>query len=391
MKLDIFSEVQKARPWPPEHEHAVLSETLEQARLADELGFGAWWEVEHHAATEFSYSAAPELILTAIALQTQQMHVGHAGVLAPFRVNHPLRVAERAATLDHLSKGRFQLGLARSGGLEWDTFRVDPETSRDQLREAMHMIPRMWTEESFSWESDLITIPERNVIPKPYQKPHPPLWQTATSPESFELAGSMGVGALATTLLTPLDTMASLLDTYRAAVKACEKPAGKFVNAQTAVFTFVHVAETTKQAIDSGACREACWYVNAAPRVFQVSNEIFYSAIRGEYLRGDPAAIAALEAQDESGEAVEEKVPVVALLKRLNEGQDVSNEEIYETLAPIESVIVGDVETCRAKMKHYRDIGVDRLMCFYQIGALPQERILRSMRLTGQELMDAFV
>lgn len=250
MKFDVFSEAQRVGP---RDESGLFSDVLEQARLADSQGFKIWWTVEHHGAGEYSYSSAPELLLSWIASQTDRLHVGHSGVLAPFRINHPIRSAERAAMLDHISGGRVELGLARSLGGEWDAFEVEPESTREQLIEAMRMIPKMWTQESFSWESSLIRIPERNIIPKPIQKPHPRLWQTAGSPASFHLAGSMGVGVLGNTLLTGLDGIELMLGEYNRGLSECQEPAGNFVNEQRAVFTFVHVAETERAAIDSGA------------------------------------------------------------------------------------------------------------------------------------------
>jgi len=136
VKFDIFAEIQKAGPVRPGHEALVLRESIEQARAADAAGFECWWLVEHHACEEFSYSSAPELILAWIASETERLRVGHAGVLAPFEINHPVRAAERAALLDHMSGGRLEFGMARSGGREWDAFGVDPERSRDQLAEA---------------------------------------------------------------------------------------------------------------------------------------------------------------------------------------------------------------------------------------------------------------
>ena len=115
MKLDMFCEMMKPKMFFGEgQEHTLIRETLEQARLADELGYGCWWQVEHHAAPRFSYSSAPEIMLTAIACQTRRIRIGHAAVLAPFEINHPIRVAERAAFLDHMSGGRLELGLSRS-------------------------------------------------------------------------------------------------------------------------------------------------------------------------------------------------------------------------------------------------------------------------------------
>ena len=390
MKLDIFTEMQKARAsWDGDHEQDVIEETLEQARLADELGFECWWQVEHHGATEFSYSSAPELMLTAISQQTNRLRLGHSGVLAPFKVNHPIRVAERAATLDRLSHGRAEVGFARSGGLEWETFDIDPDSSLDQVRECMQMVKGLWTESPFSWHSDLFDIPERDIVPKPLQKPHPPMWQTTSSPGSFRMAGNLGVGVLATTLMQPLDVMASLLGEYREGLKECE-PVGDFVNAQTAVFTFVHCAETTRAAIDSGAAAAALWYVNAAPTVFKVDPEIFYDSIRGELLEGSASRITVVEdaAPAPASDAdLDDPHPVVRLLRHAAAGREISPEEAYETLAPLDSVIIGDVETCRRKMQRYRDIGVDRLMCFMQIGDLGHESIMRSMRVTAEQLL----
>ena len=394
MKFDVFCEIQRAggdAATPANHELELFRQTREQAVLADELGFRCWWEVEHHGAVEFSWSSAPEVFLAYLSQHTRRIHLGHAGVLAPFRINHPLRVAERAALLDVISGGRLELGLARSGGNEWDTFGVDPSTSRAQLVEAMRMIPKMWSEAPFRWKSEHIEIPERNVIPKPLQRPHPPLWQTCGSPESFRLAGTLGVGSLGTTLLTPLGQMESLLREYRRGLDECTDPAGEFVNGQSAVFTFVHVRDSQKEAIESGACAAACWYVNSAPRVFNAPAEIWYGQIRGGFLANDPAATRSLAAGGGVATAgLAQEVPVVALLKRLAAGESVSNEEIFETLDPLPSVIVGDVASCRRKIEAYADIGVDRLMCLLQFGALPQEAILRSLRTIGDDLIPVY-
>ncbi|HPG27283.1 MAG TPA: LLM class flavin-dependent oxidoreductase, partial [Myxococcota bacterium] len=153
MILDIFSELQRARPSNEGHERRLLADAIEQARLADELGYGCWWNVEHHGAPEFSYSSAPEMMPVLLSQHTKRLRFGHSGILAPFAINHPVRVAERAAFADLASGGRLELGLARSGGAEWETFGVDPETSRAQLREALHIVPRVWTDDRFSWKS----------------------------------------------------------------------------------------------------------------------------------------------------------------------------------------------------------------------------------------------
>ncbi len=117
MILDIFSELQQK---PGRTDEALLyTEALEQAKLADEMGYGCWWSVEHHCTGEFSYSSTPYMLLTAISQHTERIHLGTSGTLAPFAVHHPLQIAECAACLDVLSGGRVELGLSRSVSREW--------------------------------------------------------------------------------------------------------------------------------------------------------------------------------------------------------------------------------------------------------------------------------
>jgi len=388
--LDMFSELQRAEPVDATREHQVYFDALEQAKLADRLGYGCWWTVEHHGAPRFSYSAVPEMMLGAIAQHTERIHLGNAGVLAPFNINHPIRVAERAAFIDIMSKGRMELGMARSGGTEWDAFGVEPEDSREQLREALQMIPRMWTEEKFSWDSPLLRIPERNVLPKPFQQPHPPLWQTCTSPESFQMAGELGVGVLATTLFTPLHTLGSMFALYDAAIEGA-RPVGKFVNRQKSVFTFMHCAETRQQAIESRAAESALWFLNAAPEVFRVPRSVWIDAIRGDVASNDPRAAQSVAISEVRGEIdLDDPVPVIRLLNRQLVGEEIDPEEAFETLEAIESVVIGDVDGCRKKIARYQAIEVDRLMCLMSFGYVEQADVLRSIRLAGEVLIPEF-
>jgi alkanesulfonate monooxygenase SsuD/methylene tetrahydromethanopterin reductase-like flavin-dependent oxidoreductase (luciferase family) len=389
MKFDIFCEVQRAFPWAPgEDEASLIRDTIDEARAADSAGFEIWWQVEHHGSPQFSYSAAPEIILTAIALATKRLRVGHAGVLAPFRINNPLRVAERGAAIDILSGGRFELGLAKSGGKEWETFGVDPETARDEVREAMHMIPRMWTEPEFSWTSPLLNIPAREVTPRPLQKPHPRLWQTCGSPESFYMAGEMGVGALGTTLLSPVPVLGQMMREHDRGLADCKAPAGKEINAQKGAFTFVHVADSRADAIRNGAAWSALWYVNAAAVTFKVPRRVWYDMIKAGLhpnAAADTAARASLDPQETVIEA--DDPPALVLLKRMAQGQSVSFEEAHETLEPLDCVIIGDPAHCAAKIESYEAIGVDRLMCMMQYGSLAHAATLRSIELAGRELI----
>jgi alkanesulfonate monooxygenase SsuD/methylene tetrahydromethanopterin reductase-like flavin-dependent oxidoreductase (luciferase family) len=386
--FDIFSEQQMAKPWPAGHEKKVFTDTIEQAKLCDGLGYKCWWTVEHHSAPEFSYSSAPELTLTAIALNTKDIHVGHSGVLSPFNINNPFRVAERAAVLDILSDGRLEMGLARSGGTEWDTFGVDGDITYEQIREMFELLPMMWTQDTFKFEGKHISFPERTVVPKPLQKPHPPMWQTVSSPDAFYMAGSIGVGALGTTLLSPLGLLKTFLDRYDEGRKVV-KPISHVDNNQKAVFTFLHCAETKEKAIASRAAEAAMWYVNACPRIFAVPRTIWTNMIRGEAI--DTRSISA--EHDPSKIMVDmdpdDPIPLLRLMNRQALGMEVDPEEAYEVMEGVESVIVGDVDTCIRKARGYADIGVERLMSLQQFGALSHEDVMGSIRLTGEYLIPA--
>ncbi len=391
MKLDIFTEIQRRECAGHGGFGQLLADSLEQARAADEAGFNCWWQVEHHCTPDFSYSSCPEMILQEVARATRRLRVGHAGVLAPFEINHPLRAAERAALLDNLSGGRLELGLAKSGGKEWETFGVSEAQAAEDLVEATRLIPRAWTETPFSWHSGRWSVQDREVLPKPLQQPHPPLWHTCSSPPSFVRAGDLGVGVLATTLFAPLDQLSEMIKGYRQAAAACELPAGAFLNNQVGVFTFVHAAESDKAAVASGAPQAALWYVSSAPRVFNVPRDIFYSAIRGSTDPRSAGSISALQnAEQPDPHDLQDPNPVVALLKREFAGEAISNEEIFEVIRHLDSVVIGSVDTCRRKMEGFRDIGVDRLMCLVQMGAVSQKSILSSIRRIGAELLPEF-
>ena len=391
MKFDVFCEIQRAEPWGGRDEASLFDEVLDQARAADEAGFTTWWEVEHHGSPEFSYSSAPEVVLTAIAMVTRRLRVGHAGVLAPFRINHPLRVAERGATLDIFSKGRFDLGLAKTGGKEWETFGVDPDNARAELVEAFRMIPRFWTEPEFSWKSEHLTIPARKLTPRPLQTPHPPLWQTCGSPESFRLAGELGVGALGTTLLSPVAALGSMMREYDRGFEACREPVGLARNRQKGAFTFVHVAESRAKAIEHGAAWSALWYVNAAAVTFKVPRRVWYDVIKAGLHPNsarDTAALAALDPHETEIQA--DDPPVLVVLKRMAQGETISHEEAHEVLEPLDCVVIGDPDHCVSKFAGYEAIGVDRMMCMMQYGTIPPDAVLRSIELAGRHCIPAF-
>jgi alkanesulfonate monooxygenase SsuD/methylene tetrahydromethanopterin reductase-like flavin-dependent oxidoreductase (luciferase family) len=384
VKIDMFTEIQDPRPWRDGHEHERLTQSLEQAELADRLGYGCWWQVEHHGAEEFSLSSAPELMLTAISQRTQRIRLGHAAALAPGAMNHPLRVAERAATLDHLSGGRLEMGLTRSTVPEWRLFGIDPDAVRSQTQEAFELVPRAWTSERLTYSGKHYQIDGVPILPKPYQRPHPPLWQAAASPASFEEAGLRGVGVLGTTLWESLERVERMIGLYRAAAGACESPVGAFVNNQVAFFTFVHCAETDEQAARDGAAAAAAWYTVKALTFFEAAADFGRAMARQEAILADPSGGGLtgefLRAEQAGAGA---PTPAQLLIGRVLRGEPVPEEELFGALMDQGSLIVGSPETCREKLRAYADLGVDRLMCFQQVGALPHESVMRSIALIG--------
>jgi alkanesulfonate monooxygenase SsuD/methylene tetrahydromethanopterin reductase-like flavin-dependent oxidoreductase (luciferase family) len=161
MKFGIFFELSVPRPFSPEREREVITNALEQARVADELGFECAWVVEHHFLEEYSHSSAPELFLTAVAMQTQRIRVGHGAVVCVPEINHPIRVAERAAFLDLLSGGRLEFGTARSSTwTEIGGFEADPDDTKKDWDEYVRVLPKMWMQETFAHRGRCFSMPE---------------------------------------------------------------------------------------------------------------------------------------------------------------------------------------------------------------------------------------
>jgi len=391
VKIDMFTEIQDPKPWAEDHEHRRILNALDQAKLADEMGYGCFWQVEHHAGGEFSLSSAPELMLTAISQHTKRIRLGHSAVLAPFRFNHPIRIAERAAYLDHLSNGRVELGLARSTIPEWRTFNIEPDEARDQMQQAFEMIPKMWMQDRFSWRSKYFDIKDISVVPKPMQRPHPPLWQACSNPLSFEQAGRNGVGALGVTLWAPPAQVRDWIDIYRQAVRTTEKPVGAVINNQVAFFTFVHCAETDEEAMRNGAATAAAWYTNTAFTFFEAKDLFLKTAKEQESLLNDPAGggITGQFLRDQAAKGSPPPNHAQIVIGRIMQGETVSAEVVYDALSRQDSLIVGSPETCRRKMRVFRDLGIDRLMCFQQVGNLPHDKVMKSIRLIG-ELISEF-
>src|SRR5262249_44476277 len=241
---------------------------------------------------------------------------------------------------------------------ELEGFGIDPQETRPMWEEALDVIVGAWTNDVFSWEGRYFRVPSRRVLPKPLQKPHPPLWMASTSPASHEIAGRKGLGLLSFTIGVPPEELAARIGLYRAGLKEA-RPAGKFVNDRAATFTMVHCAETTDEARRNAAA-SVMWY-------FRRSIELI-------------ASVAAWQEGRDLG-----TYDYTRVLAELNL-RDVT----FELLDEMDAVIVGDPETCVRKVRRYRDAGCHqrrRRMQPYDIGP---DKVTRSIELSGRHVIPAF-
>ncbi|MCL0102111.1 LLM class flavin-dependent oxidoreductase [Dehalococcoidia bacterium] len=361
MKLSLLYELTNPKPWHEKSEYNVWHEALEQVALADKLGFHCVWAVEHHFLTELSACSVPEIFLTACAMRTERIRIGHGVVLLPNPFNYPIRVAERIAGLDIVSNGRVEFGTGRATSLlEMDGFGIDPEETRSMWSEAVEMIPRMWREEIYSHEGQHFTVPPREILPKPIQKPHPPIWMACSQPASFELAAQKGIGALCFTFEGP-EELEPRMKTYRETIKTAE-PVGQFVNNQIAAFTILYCEEDRQQAELIGG-RGAAWYQTT-----------FTSKIHGSWRDREAATYEHQHAQAEKiPEQVEWDLDRYAQ-RRMNQG----------------GWCIGDPDKIKTQLARYEKLGFDHVLFNVQTGMIPHEKIMASMELFAKEVMPQF-
>jgi len=350
MDLSVFYEIQTIDV-SPAAVRRTYDETIEQVILADELGYRTAWLVEHHFLPGYCFCPAPELLLTYLASKTKRIRLGHGIVQLPFRINHPLRVAERIAVLDILSSGRVEFGGGRvTIGSELEAFGVDPADTRRQWEEALHMLPKMWMEENFRWESDLISVPPRSVVPKPVQQPHPPMWVACSQPSTIEFAGKNGLGVLG--LGIDLKNAAQYVRLYREASNRA-KPIGAFVNNRFAILVTALCCDTDEEAInlqgpsvkllaEQTAAFQKPWIEGSVPPTYEYfTNWVAQSAAKLKH----------------------------ASLHDLIRGS-----------------CVGGPDTCLKMLQRLEDAGVDETMLFMQLYQTPHDAIVRSIRLVAEEV-----
>src|SRR3954470_908221 len=254
MRFGLFYEHQMPRPWEDGAHEKLLTDALDQIELADRVGFDYVWEVEHHFLEEYSHSSSPEVFLGAASQRTKRIRLGHGIVQVPPPFNHPARVAERAATLDLISGGRVELGTGEaSSQMELGGFGIDRRQKRAMWEEALDAIARMLVEEPFGGaDGELVQMPPRNVMPKPKQKPHPPLWVACSRRDTILLAARKGLGALSFSFVEPEEAK-EWVDEYYALIESDEcVPGGFAVNPNFAVVLPMMLHDDEATAIERG-------------------------------------------------------------------------------------------------------------------------------------------
>jgi alkanesulfonate monooxygenase SsuD/methylene tetrahydromethanopterin reductase-like flavin-dependent oxidoreductase (luciferase family) len=334
-------------------EHDRITSELRLCEVADQHAWKYAWFTEHHFLTEYSHISANEVLMPYVAARTEQLHVGSGIINITPPVNHPARVAERVAMIDHVSGGRFEFGTGRgSSTTEQAGFGItDPELTKDMFDEAIVEFKEMWRDEPYSFDGKFFSMPERNILPKPYVKPHPPMWVAAGNPGTFEKAARMGLGVLCFTGGSP-EKMAPLVELYKKHIADAE-PVGDYVNDNVAVTTSFMCLEDRDEArahmCASGNGRQQSLvfrYLDTFPKppwVPEWPTEI-----------PDPT-LEQIEAGFESGAA-----------------------------------IVGTPDDCAAAVSKWVDIGVDQLIMGPSGSVYPHDLLERAIKLFGDEVIGRF-
>ncbi len=349
----------------------VFDETIEQAELADKLGFDVFWCVEHTALTNYSHMSAPETVLAFVAGRTQQIGIGHGVVCLPPAMNHPVKVAERIATLDLLSHGRVHFGVGKGGTQqEAGTFGYDLDTLHPQIDEAMYLIPQIFTQDEIEHDGEYIKIPRRPIHPKPYQDPHPPMYLACTGNESLVKAGSRGMGALVLGFGGP-DEVQRKGDIYREAwdARKPEDQVGFRPIRHLAALCPAIVLEDGQQARKIGI---------RGQRYFMESLAYWYTG--GE--RPDHT-----KWQDDVTESTTGQTYIKS--RWASEVVEVDFSDPSLALANPNHAY-GTVEDCIGYVERLRQAGADEILFICQMGTVPQWAQLETIRNIGEHVIPYF-
>ena len=373
MRFSIFYEHQLPRPWDDGAEARVVHEALEQVQLADKLGFSTVWEVEHHFLEEYSHSSAPEVFLSACAATTQNIHIGHGIVPVLPGYNHPARVAERIGTLDIISNGRVEFGTGEtSSDMELLGFEIERADKRSMWEEAVPEIAKMMSQAPYEGHTGkFFSMPARNVVPKPVQRPHPPIWVACSQRDTILMAGSRGIGALSFAFISPEEAQQWVAD-YYAAFEACTDPVGLAPNPNIAVTTGFMCHQDEQTALDRGL---------DGFHFFAYSLLHYYQF--GTHTPGRTDIWT--EFEQNRAEMGFEK-----LNAQVDEARADDNTGIEEGGLDSLRGCIGTPDQIRDFVRAYEDAGVDELIFVSQAGRNRHEDICESMELFAREVMPEF-
>ncbi len=347
MKFGVFYEIQLPAPHDPADETRAFRQALEHAELADRLGIQYLWGVEHHFLEDHALSSAPEVWLAAAAARTSRIRIGHGIVCMPPGFSHPARIAERIATLDQVSGGRAEFGTGESSSrMELEGFGVDATTKRRAYLEALEQTCNMMTMTPYpGYDGEFFSMPCRNIVPKPAQKPHPPLW-VAGKPD---VAASLGMGCLGFNVVGGIQARI-MVDEYYRTLEQCT-PIGHAVNANIAVLATLHCHRDGDEARRHG------------------ENLKFFGYTIGKYY----------------------------LNGRVQPGRGNSWEE-FQAIRPTLGAVgdsptsaIGTPEEVRTHLRALQGAGVDQVLFMHQAGHLDHDANCRSLELFAREVMPEFV
>ncbi len=360
MKVGLFYQIQVPKPWTPSSESQRIYEALEQIPYAEEMGFSSVWFSEHHFRPVWSHNSAPDLTLAAISQRTSRIRLGVGVVLAP--IHHPLHVAARMATLDILSRGRVDVGLGRTGyPYQLTPYGSDLRDTRGMWQEFAELLPRIWTEPEISYNGAYFQIPRREVLPKPVQRPHPPLWSACGSDETARLAGELAMGGLFGSEGGP-DRVDQLRAIYDKALRG--SPGGAAGRAVLMTAGYCH--EDPKVAAARGT-ELVGWYIDQQrERARLVWRDYDPATVppdyRGYYARDQRLA---------SGPHPGELTPA----------------EVYEEGTKF---CVGTPAECIRFLEIYEALGIDEVLLLCAVGPAAHEEVLNTIRLFGSEIIPHF-
>jgi alkanesulfonate monooxygenase SsuD/methylene tetrahydromethanopterin reductase-like flavin-dependent oxidoreductase (luciferase family) len=352
MKFGILYEHQLPRPWGPDSEYWRFQEALDQVELADKVGVDYVWEVEHHFLEEFAHSSAPEIFLAGCSQRTRQIRLGHGIVALPTPYNHPARVAERISTLDLISNGRVEFGTGEtSSDAELFAFHVPREEKQAMWRESLEVVTRMLVEEPFrGHQGKYLNFPVRNVIPKPRQKPHPPLWVACSRLETIKLAARLGLGALTFGFVSPEEARKWSDEYYRILAEECE-PIGSVINPNIA-FTILFLCDRDRERAQR----------IGVENLFFLTYSFGHHYLYGEHEPGKTDVWAKYRSTPGAGVGVE----------------------------GTRAAIIGTPQDAREGLRIWRDTGLDQVILLTQCGNMPHEATCQSLELLAQEVMPEF-